>query len=233
MVRNTGRVLYLSVLLIFLVSCQAAPTRSLLPATTESETTATPVMITTASTPTSAAGIEKADLLEALRDGGYVVYFRHANTDSATVDMSPVVLSDCTTQRTLSTTGQAQAQEIGQAFQQLQIPVGRVLSSPFCRTLETAQLAFGQAETDPSLENPQTAVDAADRETRTAGLRNLLSELPAPGTNTILISHVSNLIAATKVSIAEGQAAVFQPDGSGGFTLVTTIEWNEWATLEQ
>jgi hypothetical protein len=71
-------------------------------------------------------------------------------------------------------------------------------------------------ETEPALENPETAAgDERERQTRTTALRRLLSEPPAAGTNTVLVGHVSNLSAAAQLSVAEGEAAIFRPDGMG------------------
>ena len=52
-------------------------------------------------------------------------------------------LEDCSTQRNLSAEGRRQAQAIGEQFRARQIPVEQVLSSRWCRALDTARLAFG------------------------------------------------------------------------------------------
>ena len=54
-------------------------------------------------------------------------------------------LDDCATQRNLTDEGRRHAQAIGEAFRSRRIDVDRVLSSPWCRCLETARLAFGRA----------------------------------------------------------------------------------------
>jgi phosphohistidine phosphatase SixA len=113
--------------------------------------------------------------------------------------------------RALSANGQAQAVQIGRAMQQLLIPVGRVLTGPFCRTRETARLAFDPADVEPSLENPLTAASEAEREVRAAGLCRLLSTLPDPGTNTILVGHAANLSAAAQITIDDGGQPSFIP----------------------
>ena len=99
--------------------------------TTEERTTSAP----------SAEPSRDERLVSALRGGGYVIYFRHTVTDWAQDDELPVDLSDCATQRNLSDAGRTQASAIGEAFQRLDVPIGSVLSSPFCRTLDTARLA--------------------------------------------------------------------------------------------
>jgi len=84
-------------------------------------------------------------LAQALRWGGYVIFFRHAATTPILDDVNPVVLAGCATQRNLS--------PAVQEFRRLGIPVGRVLTSPFCRALDTVKLAFDKAQIEPGLEN--------------------------------------------------------------------------------
>ena len=69
-----------------------------------------------------------------------------AETGSAAPDQASAVLGDCATQRNLDAQGRAQSVAIGASFRDLGIPVSRVLASPFCRTLETAALAFGHVQ---------------------------------------------------------------------------------------
>ncbi|HEX2064210.1 MAG TPA: hypothetical protein VHE80_07285 [Acidimicrobiales bacterium] len=84
---------------------------------------------TTAPPRSNDASLDGADLLRALRGGGFVVYFRHAATESGT-DTSVRDLDNCATQRNLSAEGRAQAQEIGRAFRQLGIAVGVAVVRP-------------------------------------------------------------------------------------------------------
>jgi len=81
-----------------------------------------------------------------LRSGGYVLYFRHAATDFSQNDEKMKSYEDCADQRNLIDQGRADAKAAGAAIRELRIPVERVLASPFCRTVETAQLLFGRAE---------------------------------------------------------------------------------------
>lgn len=82
---------------------------------------------------------------EALRAPGSVVVLRHSYAPGS-YDPPDARLDDCSTQRNLDETGRAQARRIGEAFRLNGITVGRVLSSPRCRCLDTARLAFGKAE---------------------------------------------------------------------------------------
>jgi phosphohistidine phosphatase SixA len=74
-----------------------------------------------------------------LRDGGHVILIRHAIAPG-TGDPAGFVLKDCATQRNLSAEGRAQARRIGVMLAARKVPIDRVLSSRWCRALETARL---------------------------------------------------------------------------------------------
>ena len=154
------------------------------------------------------------DLLAALRNGGFVIYFRHARTDFSQDDTDLSDLSNCATQRNLSAEGRTQARLIGDAIATLAIPIGDILSSELCRTRETAELAFGEATPAPDLTSFGTAGSEVEEEERVAALRRLLATPPAPGSNTVLVGHLFNIQAAAGISLAEGQAAIFRPIAS-------------------
>jgi phosphohistidine phosphatase SixA len=164
-------------------------------------------------TATPAAGVELAGpaLLAALREGGFVIYFRHARTDFSQDDTDLSDLSNCATQRNLSAEGRDQARRIGEAIAALGIPVGEVLSSELCRTRETAELAFGQATPMLDLTSFGTAGSEAEEQERAAALRRLLATPPARGTNTVLVGHLFNIQAAAGIGLAEGEAAILSP----------------------
>ena len=86
-----------------------------------------------------------AELLAELREGGYVLFLRHTSTDFSQNDSRMTSFEDCATQRNLTDKGRAEARALGEHVKRLKIPIGEVLASPFCRTMETARLAFGKA----------------------------------------------------------------------------------------
>src|SRR5262245_29823028 len=90
-------------------------------------------------------------IADALRSGGYVVYFRHAATNRAPEDTDDPRLKRCEGQRNLSEEGRRMAREFGTAFKTLGVPVGRVITSPYCRTVDTGKLAFGRQEDSNAL----------------------------------------------------------------------------------
>src|SRR5215210_3214222 len=170
-----------------------------------------PALATAVATPAAGDELAGSALLAALREGGFVIYFRHARTDFSQDDTDLIDLTNCATQRNLSAEGQAQARLIGEAIAALGIPIGKVLSSELCRTRETAELAFGQTTPMPDLTSFGTAGSEAEEQERAAALRRLLSTPPAPGTNTVLVAHLFNIQAAASIGLAEGEAAIFSP----------------------
>src|SRR5215468_2836190 len=82
------------------------------------------VLVLATATPAAAQTLAGADLPAVLRAGGYVIYFRHADTDHSRQDQPPVDLDDCTTQRLLSDKGRANSRAIGEAIRALDVPIG-------------------------------------------------------------------------------------------------------------
>ena len=159
----------------------------------------------------TAAGADEP-LWQLLRGGGQVVLIRHASTEPGTGDPPGFRLDDCATQRNLSDAGREEARRIGEAFRARGIPVGRVLSSRWCRCLETARLAFGRAEPWEALDS---LYDAPVREReRTEAVRALIAAGVGPG-NLVLVTHNFNIRALTGVSPASGELVVVTPGPSG------------------
>jgi phosphohistidine phosphatase SixA len=165
-------------------------------------------------------------MLKALKDGGYVVYLRHDRTDTSRSDTDPIDLHDCATQRPLSDAGRAHARAIGQAFKAMHIAVDQVLSSPVCRSAETAMLAFP----DVTRATPHALVYTLALPKEELGpaadeLRKMLATPPRTGTNTVLVGHTTNLKEAADLwPKQEGGALIFRPDGQGGFALAGSID---------
>jgi broad specificity phosphatase PhoE len=91
-----------------------------------------------------------------------------------------------------------------------------VLSSPWCRCLETARLAFGSAEPWPPLSNLFGRSDNRDEQVRR--MRALAGERRTGG-NLVLVSHGSTISALTGVHLATAEMVVVTPQGGGRFTV--------------
>ena len=168
-------------------------------------------------------------LVKELRKGGYIIYFRHGLTaESGEKDVADADLDDCQRQRPLSDAGRTQTKGIGEALRQLQIPIGQVYSSPYCRCLETAKNIFGKADKSRAL-HFAIHLRSADRATVTQQLLELLGAPPQPGTNTAMVSHTANLQEAAGIwPKPEGVAHVFKPGANGEFTYVGVMQPDAW-----
>jgi len=172
--------------------------------------------------------ISNAALLAELRRGSYILYFRHTSTDFSRDDVKSRSDDDCANQRPLTDKGRDEAHRIGAAIRELKIPIGKVLASPRCRTLETAMLIFGRAE--PAMEargGPATPENTA----RYAQLKRIFSQPLPPGTNLVIASHGNPFYGiAGPPYLAEGEAAVVKPLGKD-FEVVGRVRWDAWDTL--
>ena len=166
-------------------------------------------------------------LLAALRAGGHTLYFRHTATDFGQSD-ERYVAGDCTTQRNLTDAGRADARAIGAAVRRLGLPVGEVLASPYCRTMETAMLMFGRATPSPAARGGPAQAPPE----RYAELRELLATPPRPGTLRVIASHGNPFRAITDAAyLSEGEAAVVAPRGPAGFAVVARVRNEGWDAL--
>jgi virginiamycin B lyase len=136
-----------------------------------------------------ASAATSPDLGKTLRMGGLVLVLRHAHTDQSKQDDDPVVVSDCSTQRNLSAKGRADARAIGRGARRLNLRIGKVLSSAYCRTLETARLAFGRATVSPALLNTIASAQDARWRRQIAAAKRLVGTKPAHGTLTVLVTR--------------------------------------------
>jgi hypothetical protein len=168
------------------------------------------------------------ELLSELRKGGYVIYFRHTSTDFSRDDAKSRSDEDCENQRPLTDKGRAEARDIGAAFRELKIPVGKVLASPRCRTMETAFLAFDKPEPSPEVRAGPASPNDPDRY---APLRTLLSSPVKAGANSVIASHGNPFYATAGAPyLAEGEAAVIRPLGKD-FEIVARVRHDAWRAM--
>ena len=178
---------------------------------------------------TGADALAGRPLLAALKAGGLILYFRHTSTDFGQNDEQMTGFEDCARQRNLTDKGRDEARAIGATITRLALPVGDVLASPFCRTMETATLIFGRAAATPAVRGGPASGVAPDRYTE---LKKLLSAPPRAGTDLVIVSHGNPFRAATdEPYLAEGEAAVIRPLGAAGFRIVARIPKDGWDSL--
>jgi len=167
---------------------------------------AQPLTVKAASTP-----LTPDALWEQLQQPGdtlYVVLLRHAIAPG-TGDPATFQLDDCSTQRNLSAAGRAQATQMGQAFRDRGVAVQKVLSSQWCRCLETADLL------DLGTVEPAPALNSFFRDRRTAAAQTsevqqyLLSQADHPGV-IVMVTHQVNITGLTDIFPRSGEAVVLK-----------------------
>jgi len=149
---------------------------------------------------------------DALRAPGSVVVLRHSYAPGG-FDPPDAKLEDCSTQRNLDENGRAQARRVGEAFRQHAIAVARVLSSPRCRCLDTARLAFGQVEPWDVLQGALN--DTELRRRRLAETRKVI-DAHQGGAPLVVVTHGSVVTDLTGLNIRMGEFVVLRraPDGT-------------------
>jgi phosphohistidine phosphatase SixA len=176
------------------------------------------------------------ELLSALKGGGYVLYFRHFQSDHSVWHEDPIkpkqaemtvqeIRGSCDQQRPLSEYGRKRARDVGNAMRKLGVPVGSVFSSPYCRVIESARLVAGRPP-DETLYDLMHRGGNYTAEMMNRNLRPYLGQMPAKGTNTLLMAHRPQMDSIK--FIEEGEVFVFRPKGDERFDLVGTIYDSEW-----
>ena len=148
-----------------------------------------------------------------LRDGGHVVLLRHAMAQ-ATTEPANFDIEKCSTQRNLTDRGAQQARKIGALFAARAAPIERVLSSRYCRTMETARLAF-----EDDIVEPFDALDpiSKDEQPRKAQIKAIMKEIRdfSGSGNLILVTHLETISALTGVTAREGEAVIVRSQDEG------------------
>jgi broad specificity phosphatase PhoE len=143
---------------------------------------------------------------EALRAPGSVVVLRHSYAPG-TFDPPDARLDDCSTQRNLDDNGRAQATRIGEAFRQNGIAVGTVFSSPRCRCLDTARLAFGRAQSWVVLQGALRDQDLRQRQL--VEMKKVIAAHQS-GPPLVLVTHGSVVTDLTGLNVRMGAFVVLR-----------------------
>ncbi|UEM22553.1 histidine phosphatase family protein [Skermanella mucosa] len=147
----------------------------------------------------------------ALEQGGHVALMRHAVTVPGVGDPPGFRLDDCATQRLLSDAGRDWARRLGADLRKRGAAAGRVLTSAWCRCVETAELMdLGPVEVFEPLNSFFGTGDDGARQTEAA--RELMAAWRGPGM-LVLVTHQVNVTALTGIYPASGEIVVLRPGG--------------------
>ncbi len=178
-----------------------------------------------------------SSLLDLLRGGGFILYAKHGE---ATVgeDQPNLNFLYCFTQRNLSEMGRRQAVYYGQILRNLQIPISSIQTSPFCRAIQTAQLAFGSMDIqiDPfwfEVYRLSGNLPSTEQKRILDNLKLKLEINPPLGSNRVIISH------SFPEGIGLGQVpdmgtVIIRPLGQGnGYEIIGKLSLADLANLSR
>jgi phosphohistidine phosphatase SixA len=181
-----------------------------------------------------AARADDKDLAQTLRAGGLVLVVRHGATDPDKADTDPLNFDNIAAQRNLNDKGKSLAKAFGDAVRQAGVPIGKVYTSKYNRAYETAVIAgFRDIEKTTDLTEGGLIVSPNENNRRAAAFRQMLAVAPKDHTNTILITHQPNIVAAFGkdwFDVKEGETSIFRPV-DGGYKLVARIQMDEWPRI--
>jgi phosphohistidine phosphatase SixA len=165
----------------------------------------------------------KIRIFNSLRRGGYVLSFRHGLATTGADQLSSAVPNwwkscEATLARQLDNpAGRVQSEKTGKALKLLKIPVGRVISSEYCRCLQTVQFMNLGINTETS---PFLTYYVYDEVNRYANTFRLIREQTISNRNIIFSTHVGFAFVPPTLNpvlngLQMGDAAVFKlnPDG--------------------
>jgi phosphohistidine phosphatase SixA len=158
-----------------------------------------------------------ANLAGSLSDGQHVLLMRHADAPGYG-DPAGYQLDKCSTQRNLGERGKKQAILIGQWLTNQGIKSAKVMSSPWCRCIDTAKLLNkGQVSIAPALGS--FFDDMSQEKEQTRNLEKLIQTQlnENPKTPIILVTHHVNIQAFTGKVVNVGDMVLAKVDKNGKF----------------
>ena len=181
-----------------------------------------------------AAYAQDKGIAAALRAGGLVIVVRHGATFPDQADTDPLNFENIAAQRNLNDKGKALAKAFGDSLRQAGVPIGKVYTSKYNRAYETAVIAgFPDIEKTADLTEGGLIVSPNENNRRAEAFRKMLATAPKAHTNTILITHQPNIVAALGkdwFDVKEGEASIFRPE-NGSYTLVARLQMEDWRRI--
>ena len=174
-------------------------------------------------------------IAQILQQGGFAIYLRHGRTQYDQLELErnnrrngSLDLSNCSTQRQLSSEGRAELAVAGQQFRAAGLALDLRWSSRYCRAVESAKFFVDDAQPMESLSGEgEVGLNPANKE-RT---RRVFSQLPAAGKNNFYMAHGGVFWEATGFTIQEAHAVVLDPRNLG--VIVARIAPAQWGAVAQ
>jgi phosphohistidine phosphatase SixA len=198
------------------------------------KTAALCALFTTATIANSATPVPPGapqELVRKLRAGGLVIFVRHERTTSVKGErFAEEVQPDCESDNNLIKAGGERALSNNQAIAALRIPIGKVISSVYCRTRETATLMFGMPNVTPVL-NAAEITETRYHDVIRSDALALIDRETKPGTNLVLVGHREGLIALAGADINTGDTAILEPIKGAPPRIIAFISNARWTQL--
>lgn len=176
--------------------------------------------------------VDMKTLVGELRQGGYVIVFRHGATNRDQADTDPLHPDNIAQQRLLSDKGKEVAKQVGEVFKTLGIPLGQVYTSKFHRAVETGKLVSGGDVTSTlDITEGGLVVTPIENDRRAEALKKMVGTMPEAGENTLIVTHKPNILdtfGKDWFEVKEGEASIFKPDSAGKAVLIARVQAIDW-----
>jgi len=159
----------------------------------------------------------QASLASDLTDGQHVLLMRHADAPGYG-DPSGYQLDQCSTQRNLGERGRKQAVILGQWLSSQGINSANVISSVWCRCVDTAKLLNkGAVTTSPALGSFFDDMSLAKQQTKDLEKLIQIQLQENPKTPLILVTHHVNIQAYAGKNVNVGDMVLVKVDKNGKY----------------
>jgi phosphohistidine phosphatase SixA len=160
----------------------------------------------------------------ALKQGGKIILLRHTHVDIRE-GIGHLAPGNCAEEVNLSSRGVEQAKRIGEAFRTHGIVVGEVLTSPYCRCIDTGTLAFGRATPVQYLRPPGTVSEGQAKLNQERVVQEILKHRDF--SNLVMVTHDLNISdVVLEDTVPMGELFVVQPRGAA-FDVIGRIRLND------
>tara|TARA_B110000971_G_scaffold147551_1_gene150717 strand:+ start:407 stop:967 length:561 start_codon:yes stop_codon:yes gene_type:complete len=159
---------------------------------------------------TSFKVISANDFKSILKDGGKLIFIRHAYAPGS-ADPDGFDISNCASQRNLNIDGIEQSKLIGQIFIDNDIMINKVLSSEWCRCKQTAEYAFNNYETKSFLNSFFSQEFSHNKDKQLKELKEYIKNWNGKK-NLIFVTHFVIISEILNLSTSSGEIVVTDKD---------------------
>ena len=159
---------------------------------------------------TSFKVISANDFKSILKDGGKLIFIRHAYAPGS-ADPDGFDISNCASQRNLNIDGIEQSKRIGQIFIDNDIIINKVLSSEWCRCKQTAEYAFNNYETKSFLNSFFSQEFSHNKDKQLKELKEYIKNWNGKK-NLIFVTHFVVISEILNLSTSSGEIVVTDKD---------------------